>query len=91
MQMSEACSVWLQPGYQLDPFVTYSQQSAPGGVWNFPPAGETPFVLLKGAVVYLNITASDCQLVSHPKIANSKKCSRMEKLNPSSPGGAAHV
>lgn len=55
----------LQPGYELEPFVTYSQQTAPGGVWNFPPAGETPFVLLNGAVVYLNITASDCQQVTH--------------------------
>lgn len=51
----------LQPGFALSPFVTYSQQSAPGGVWNFPPAGEADFVLLQGGVVYLNITASDCQ------------------------------
>lgn len=51
----------VQPGLSLDPYVTYSQQTAPGGTWSFPPAGEVDFVLLKGGVVYLNITASDCQ------------------------------
>lgn len=45
----------------MGPYVTYTKQSAPGGMWNFPPAGEADFVLLSGAVVYLNITASDCQ------------------------------
>lgn len=51
----------MQPGFELEPFVTYKQQSAPGGVWNFPPQGEADFVLLQGGVVYLNISASDCQ------------------------------
>ena len=54
----------MQPGFSMAPFVTYSQQSAPGGLWNFPPAGETDFVLLSGGVVYLNITASDCQIAN---------------------------
>ena len=54
-------TVFFQPGFSMEPFVTYTQQSAPGGSWNFPPQGETDFVLLEGGVVYLNISASDCQ------------------------------
>lgn len=51
----------MQPGYSLDSYVTYTNQSSRGGSWNFPPAGEVPYVLLKGGITYLNITAADCR------------------------------
>ena len=54
-------ALFLQPGYSFNTFVDYNNQSAVGGLWNFPPAGSTPYVLLPGGVTYLNITAADCQ------------------------------
>ena len=51
----------LQPGYSLDPYITYSSQASTNGTWNFPPPGQVPYVLLGKAFVYLNITADDCQ------------------------------